>query len=91
MKKFVVHCNRCTVVTRFFGLDFVRILKEGTLGTRLLSKNLICLNMLIFLLQTDLEEISQLFKLVQKIGKTFILLNWSQNEQGLLEKDVRAF
>ena len=38
MKKFVVHCNRCTVVTRFFGLDFVRILKEGTLGTRLLSK-----------------------------------------------------
>ena len=29
-----------------------------------------CLNRLIFLLQTDLEEISQLFKIVQKKGKT---------------------
>ena len=25
MKKFVLHCNGCTVVTRFFNLDFVRI------------------------------------------------------------------
>ena len=24
-KKFVLHGNRCTVVTRFFNLDFVRI------------------------------------------------------------------
>ena len=22
MKKFVLHCNKCTVVTRFFNLDF---------------------------------------------------------------------
>ena len=25
MNKFVLHCNRCTIVTRFFNLDFVRI------------------------------------------------------------------
>ena len=25
MKKFVLHCSRCTVVVRFFNLDFVRI------------------------------------------------------------------
>ena len=25
MKKFVLHCNRCTVVTQFFNLDFVRM------------------------------------------------------------------
>ena len=37
MKKFVLYCDRCTVVTRFFNLDFVRILKEGGLGTRLLN------------------------------------------------------
>ena len=35
MKKFVLYCDRCTVVTRFFNLNFVRIY---TLGTRLLSK-----------------------------------------------------
>ena len=29
-----------------------------------------CLNQLIFLLQMDLEEISRLFKIVQKKGKT---------------------
>ena len=38
MKKFILHCNRFTVVTRYFNLDFVRIKNEGTLGTRLLSK-----------------------------------------------------
>ena len=25
MKKFVLQCNRCTVETRFFNLDYVRI------------------------------------------------------------------
>ena len=38
MKKFVLHCIRCTVVTRFCNLDFARISKKGTLGTRFLSK-----------------------------------------------------
>ena len=37
-KKFVLHGNRCTVVTQFFNLDFVRIKNEAKLGTRLLSK-----------------------------------------------------
>ena len=72
MKKFILHCNRFTVVTRYFNLDFVRIKNEGTLGTRLLSKFFFHLNSLIFLLQTELEEISQLSKLVPKRGKTFI-------------------
>ena len=64
MKKFALHCNRCTVVTRFFNLGFVRIQKEGTLGTRL--------NRLIFLLQIGLEEIFQMSKMVWKTGKTYI-------------------
>ena len=38
MKKFVLHCNRYTVVTQFFCLNFVRIQKEGTLGAGLISK-----------------------------------------------------
>ena len=37
-RKFVLHCNRCTAVRRFFNLIFVRIKKEGTLGTGLISK-----------------------------------------------------
>ena len=72
MKKLVLHCNRCTVVTRFFNLDFVCILKEGTVGTRFLSKIFFSLNRLVFLLQTSLEEISQLSKVVRKRGKTFV-------------------
>ena len=44
MKKFVLHYSRCTVVTRFFNLDFVRIQTEGTLGTRLLSKKVFFLS-----------------------------------------------
>ena len=38
MKKFVLHCNRCTFVTWFFNLNFDRVQKEGTLGTRLISE-----------------------------------------------------
>ena len=38
IKKFVLHCNRCTVVSRFFNLNFIGICKEDTLGTRLRSK-----------------------------------------------------
>ena len=38
MKNFVLHCNRCTVVTGLFNLNFVHIWKEGTLGTRLISE-----------------------------------------------------
>ena len=38
MKKIVLHCNRCTFVTRIFNLNFVRIYKEGSLGTRLINK-----------------------------------------------------
>ena len=70
VKKFALHCNRCTVVTRFINysrlinLGFVRIQKEGTLGTRL--------NRLIFLLQIGLEEIFQMSKTVWKTGKTYI-------------------
>ena len=46
---------------------------NGTLGTSLISKNVfLYLNQLILLLQTDLEEISQLFEMVCKKGKTFI-------------------
>ena len=50
-----------------------------------------CLNQLNFLRQTDLEEISELSKVVWKKGKTFIQLNWSQNEKVQLEKRVRTF
>ena len=38
MKKFVLHCNRCTFVTWFFNLNFDRVQKEDTLGTRLISE-----------------------------------------------------
>ena len=38
-----------------------------------------------FLLQTNLEEISQLSEMVWKRGKTFIQLNWPQNEKGYLK------
>ena len=38
MNKFVLHCNRCTIVTRFFNLDFGRIYKKSTLGRRFPSK-----------------------------------------------------
>ena len=38
MKNFVLHCNRCTVVTGLFNLNVARIWKEGTLGTRLISE-----------------------------------------------------
>ena len=47
MKKPDLHCNRSTVVARFFNLNFVRIEKEGTLETRLISKKKICLDQLI--------------------------------------------
>ena len=40
MKKFVLHCKICTVVTRFLNVNFVPIQKEDTLGTRLISKKL---------------------------------------------------
>ena len=40
-----------------------------------------CLNQLIVLLQTDIEEISQLSKMVRKRGKSFVELNWSQNKR----------
>ena len=59
IKNFVLHCNRCTVVTGLFNLNFVHIWKEGTLGTKLISeKSYFCLNQLTFLFQTDLGEIS---------------------------------
>ena len=38
MKKFVLHCTRYTEVTQLFNVNFVHIKKEGTLGTRLISK-----------------------------------------------------
>ena len=49
------------------------------------------LNLLIFLLQTDFEEISKLSKMARKREKTFIQLNWSQNEKAQLEKGMQAF
>ena len=46
---------------------------ESSLGTKLLrEKKIFFLNQLTVLLQTDLEEISQLSKIVRKRGKTFI-------------------
>ena len=44
MKKFVLHCNRWTVVTRSFNLSFVHIKKKGTLGTRLISQKFLFLS-----------------------------------------------
>ena len=38
MKKSVLSCNRCTVVTPFLKVNFVPIKKEGILGTRLIIK-----------------------------------------------------
>ena len=91
MKKFVLQCNRCTVATRSFNLSSVHIQKEGTLGTSLMIKIFFALNLLIFLLQTDFEEISKLSKMARKREKTFIQLNWSQNEKAQLEKGMQAF
>ena len=68
-----------------FSSRFCLYIKGRYLGTKLLSKFFFCLNRIIFLLQTDLKEISQLSKMVRKRGKTFIWLNWSQNEKGRLQ------
>ena len=38
MKKFALHYNRCTVVTRYFNVNFVPFKKEVTLGTMLIRK-----------------------------------------------------
>ena len=65
MKKFVLHCNRCTVLTGFFNLNFGGRYPWNEIDER----NVFCLNQLIFLLQTDLEEISELFKIVRKKEK----------------------
>ena len=55
MKKYVLQCNRRTVVARFFNINFVYIKKEDTLETRLISKKtFFCLNQLNILLQIDL-------------------------------------
>ena len=78
MKKVVLRCNRGIVVTWFFNLQFFHIYKEGTLGTRLINQ--------FFFLWTR-----QLFENGPKKKKTFISLNWSQNEKVQLEKDMRTF
>ena len=44
MKKFVLHCNRCTIVTRLFNLNFARVEKEGNPVMRLISKKRIFLS-----------------------------------------------
>ena len=38
MKKFALHYNRCTVVTRYFNVNFVPFKKKVSLGTMLISK-----------------------------------------------------
>ena len=42
MKKIVLDCKRCTIVTRFFILNFVCVYKEGSLGKRLMTMMINC-------------------------------------------------
>ena len=51
MKKFVLHCNRCTVATEFFDVTFVPKWKEGTIGEVDKQKKNFCQNQSIVLLQ----------------------------------------
>ena len=69
MKKFVLHCNRCTVVTRFFNLFFSVYKRKVPLERGCQAKLFLGLNSLIFLLHIDLEEISQQPKMVGKDEK----------------------
>ena len=71
MKKSVLHCNRCTVVTPFL-IYFFLYIKRRYPWNEVARQKIFYLNRLIFLLQADLEEISQPSKMVRKRGKTFI-------------------
>ena len=72
MKKFILHGNRCIVVTRFFNLDFARHVKGRYPWNEVAEQKIFFSQQASFLLQTGLEEISQLSKIVRKRGKTFI-------------------
>ena len=72
MKKFILHGNRCIVVTRFFNLDFARHIKGRYPWNEVAEQKIFLSQQASFLLQTGLEEISQLSKIVRKRGKTFI-------------------
>ena len=65
-KKFVSHCNRCTVVSRFL-IQILCVYKRNEVAEEIF----LCLNSQIFRLQTDLEEYPQQSKMVRKRGKTF--------------------
>ena len=68
IKKFVLHCNKCTVVLFY---NFSAYKRQNLWNEVHKWKNLFYLNRLIVLLQTNLEEISQLSKVVWKREKPF--------------------
>ena len=74
-KKFVLYCNRCRhcSYTIFFNLNFVHVSEDDALVASLISKKVLCLNQVSFLLLTELEEVFQLSKIVQKIQKNLYL------------------
>ena len=87
--KLVLHCSKCTVVTRFFHLAFVRIQKEGILRTKLVSK--------MFFLSEQANFFSfrptwKKFPTVQNAPekRKNLYLNWPQNEKERLERGMRA-
>ena len=72
MKKILLHFHRYIVVTRLFNLNFVgRYIKGGYTWNKVDQQNILFVQTSnSFLLQTNLEEVSQLSKIVPKKGKT---------------------